>query len=78
MEMFGTWHFFMHWPKEVDDCFKGYNSRVKTGCLGIRIMCPSGATWLSADCCFSELALWNPAQHVGLEQSGTHHDLIES
>ena len=21
-------------------------------------MCPSGATWLSADCCFSELALY--------------------
>jgi hypothetical protein len=29
----------------------------KTGWLGIRIMCPSGATCLSADCCFSELAL---------------------
>jgi hypothetical protein len=25
--------------------------------LGIRIMCPSGATCLPADCCFSELAL---------------------
>ena len=29
----------------------------KTGWLGIRRMCPSGATCLSADCCFSELAL---------------------
>ena len=29
----------------------------KTGWLGIRIMCPSGATCLSAECCFSELAL---------------------
>ena len=28
-----------------------------TGWLGIRIMCPSGATCLSADSCFSELAL---------------------
>jgi hypothetical protein len=27
------------------------------GWLGIRIMRPSGATCLSADCCFSELAL---------------------
>jgi hypothetical protein len=27
------------------------------GWLGIRIMCPSGATCLPADCCFSELAL---------------------
>ena len=25
-----------------------------------RIMCPSGATCLFADCCFSELALNNP------------------
>ena len=28
-----------------------------TGWLEIRIMCPSGATCLSADCCFSELEL---------------------
>jgi hypothetical protein len=27
-----------------------------TGWLGIRIMCPNGATCLSAVCCFSELA----------------------
>jgi len=31
--------------------------RANTGCLGIRIICPSGATCLSADCYFSELAL---------------------
>jgi hypothetical protein len=31
--------------------------RRKTGLLGIRIMCPSGATCLSADCYFSELEL---------------------
>ena len=31
--------------------------RAKTGWLRIRIMCPSGATCLSADCCFSELSL---------------------
>jgi hypothetical protein len=30
--------------------------RAKTGWLGIRIMCPSGATCLHAVCCFSELA----------------------
>jgi len=29
----------------------------QTGWLGIRIMCPSGAICISADCCFSELAL---------------------
>jgi hypothetical protein len=34
-----------------------YGDRARTGRLGIRIMCPSGATCLSADCCFSELAL---------------------
>ena len=31
--------------------------RAKTGELGIRIICQSGATCLPADCCFSELAL---------------------
>jgi hypothetical protein len=31
--------------------------RAKTGWLGIRIMWSSGATCLSVDCCFSELAL---------------------
>ena len=31
--------------------------RAKTGWFGINIMCPSGATCLPADCCFSELAL---------------------
>jgi hypothetical protein len=34
--------------------------RAKTLVLfGIRIMCPSGTTCLSADCCFNELALCN-------------------
>ena len=31
--------------------------RAKTGWLGIRIMCLSGATCIPTDCCFSELAL---------------------
>jgi hypothetical protein len=31
--------------------------RANIGCLGIRIMCTSGVTCLSVDCCFSELAL---------------------
>jgi hypothetical protein len=52
--------------------------RAKTGRLGIRIMCPSGATCLPAECCFSELALLNPTQHVGLIQSGPHHHLIDN
>ena len=30
----------------------------KTGCLETRIMCPSGATCLPADCCLCELAIW--------------------
>ena len=34
-----------------------YGERAKTGWLGIRIMCQSGVTCLSADCFFSELAL---------------------
>jgi len=42
-------------------------------------MCPSGATCLPADCCFSELALYkNPTQRVGQVQSGPHHHLIEN
>jgi hypothetical protein len=32
-------------------------SITKDGWLGLRIMCPSGATCLSTDCCISELAL---------------------
>ena len=34
-----------------------YGQRAKTGWLGIRIICQSGAPCLSADCCLSELAL---------------------
>jgi len=32
--------------------------RAKTGWLGIRIMHPSGVTYLPMDCCFSELPLY--------------------
>ena len=42
-------------------CFCAKNAalgeRAKTGWLGIRIMCLSGETCLSVNCCFSELAL---------------------
>ena len=31
--------------------------RAKIGWLAIRILCPSGTTCLSTDCCFSELAM---------------------
>jgi len=31
--------------------------RADSGWLGIGIMCASGATCISADCCFTELAL---------------------
>jgi hypothetical protein len=41
-------------------------------------MCPSAATCLSTDCCFSELAHKNPAKHVGLVQRGPHHHFIEN
>ena len=44
----------------VDRVFEprsGQGERAKTGWLRFSIMCPSGATCLSADCCFSELAL---------------------
>jgi len=42
--------------------------------LGVRIICPSWATWLPADCCFSELTSYKiPTQCVGLLHSGHHH-----
>jgi hypothetical protein len=41
-------------------------------------MCSSGATCLFADCCFSELALSNPTERIGLEQRGHLHHLIEN
>jgi hypothetical protein len=43
-----------------------YVERANTGLLGIRIICPSGAT-----CCFSEHE--NPTKRVGLVQSGPDH-----
>ena len=55
-----------------------YGKTAKIGLLEIRIMCPSEVTYLSTDCCISELALNNPTQRVGLVQSGTHHYLIEN
>ena len=36
-------------------------------------MCPSGATCLPLNCCFSEIALQKPTNHVGLLYSGHHH-----
>ena len=45
-----------------------------TGWLGINIMFPSGATRLSPDYCFSDLALWkNPTKLVDLVQSGYYY-----
>jgi hypothetical protein len=43
----------------------------------IKIMCPSAATCILEDCCFSELALKIPIRHVGLVQRGHHYHLIE-
>ena len=40
-------------------------------------MCPNEATRLSMECCFSALALLNPAKRVGLVQSGHLHYFIE-
>jgi hypothetical protein len=41
----------IRWERSVNEL------REKTGWLGIRVMYPSGATCLSVNCCFSELAL---------------------
>jgi hypothetical protein len=40
-------------------------------------MCSSGATCLLADCCCSDLALYNPPKRVGLVQRGYHQNIIE-
>jgi len=59
---------FEPWPGQTKDnkigisCFSAKHAtfkgeRTKTGGLGIRIICQSGATCLSADCCFSEVEL---------------------
>jgi hypothetical protein len=41
-------------------------------------MCPSGGTYLTADCCYSELAQKNATKRrVGLVQIRYHHHLIE-
>jgi hypothetical protein len=40
-------------------------------------MYPGGATCLSADGCFSELALKNTTKRVGLVHSRSHHHFIE-
>ena len=45
--------------------------RAKTGWFAIRIMCQSGTTCLSVDCCFSERT-----KIVGPVQSGYHHHFI--
>jgi hypothetical protein len=43
---------------KVHDDENGDYHPLKTGWHLIRIICPSGATCLSADCCFSKLALY--------------------
>jgi len=60
---------FEPWPGQTKE---------QTGWLGIRIMCPSGETCLSADCCFCEEHYKNPTERVGLVQSGPIHYLIEN
>ena len=50
--------------------------RANTSWLGVGIACPSGATCLTEDCCFGELAQ-DPIQCVGPVQSGYHHHLID-
>jgi len=49
------------WVQKIICCFTAKNavlrSKAKTGWLRIMIMCQSGATCLSTDCCVSELAL---------------------
>jgi len=54
--------------------------RAKTGLFGIRIMCPSGATYLHLDCCTSEQA-WSSAKWTPLSPhrnvTYSRHDIAE-
>ena len=66
--------------KIVICCFSAKNAalgeRTKSGWLGIRIMCPSGATCLPADCSVSYHGK-NQIKHVGLIQTdGTSSSLL--
>ena len=50
-----------------------YNQKCKWRDGPIKVMCPSGATCLPADCCFNELALWksNSAYWSGTKQTSS-------
>ena len=50
----------------------------RTGWLGIRIMCPSGTTCLSVDCCFCEIGYKHSTKHIGMVQSGGHHHQLKN
>jgi hypothetical protein len=43
----------------------------KTGRLRVRIKCPSEAKCLTADCCYSDLALSNPACRSNTKQTSS-------
>ena len=58
-----------------------YDERSKTCWPGIRIMCPSGWTCISAHCCF--LFQWastikNQTKRYGIVESIPHHHLIDN
>ena len=52
-----------------------------SGWLGIRIMCPSGATCLHADCCFSNSACWSRKKRTSSSShcklTCSRHDIAE-
>ena len=54
---------------------EGVKTKTLAGWLEIKILYPSGATYLSPDYCFSDHK--NPSKHVALAQSGHHHHIIE-
>ena len=56
-------HGFERWSDQTKDfkigicCYSAKHAALRRKGIRIRIMCPSGATCLPADCSFSELAL---------------------
>ena len=61
-------------PKTIKLVFVVFPLSTKTGWLGITIMYPNEATYLPADCCFSELAITISNQACWSSTKGVYSD----
>jgi hypothetical protein len=79
---------FEPWSGQTKDyaigisCFSAKHAvlrrKAKSGWFGIRIMCPSGATCLPSDCCFSELVLYKSNSACCSRTKRTSSSFIEN